>query len=156
MDGQAEARRWWGGALDVEGLALGSVAAVATALNDFTESPGRFGTAPALTAAAFDSFGHLRIDGRKLQGFAPLSGFKQTADGWIRIHANYPHHERRLLQALNAQSAADVDAALRSLPALVAEELIQSHGEWRPRFAPALRGWALPWAKLPRVVLGWN
>lgn len=128
MDGQAEARRWWGGALDVEGLALGSVAAVATALNDFTESPGRFGTAPALTAAAFDSFGHLRIDGRKLQGFAPLSGFKQTADGWIRIHANYPHHERRLLQALGAQSAADVDAALRSLPALAAEELIQSHG----------------------------
>lgn len=128
MDGQAEARRWWGGALDVEGLALGSVAAVATALNDFTESPDRFGTAPALTAAAFDSFGHLRIDGRKLQGFAPLSGFKQTADGWIRIHANYPHHERRLLQALGAQSAADVDAALLSLPALAAEELIQSYG----------------------------
>lgn len=92
-------RHWWGGLLDVEGLALHSVEAAAAALNLYAGTPGRFRTTPALAAAAFDSFGHLRIEGRKPRGFAPLSGFHRAGDGWIRLHANYPHHEQRLLQA---------------------------------------------------------
>ena len=86
--------RWWNGPLDVEGLALGSVRAAAASASLYAGAPGRFSTTPDLTAAAFDSSGLLRIAGRKAQGFAPLSGFRQTLDGWIRIHANYPHHER--------------------------------------------------------------
>lgn len=120
-------RRWWAGPLDVEGLALGSVRAAATALDLYTGAPGRFTTTAALTAAAFDSSGHLRIAGRKLQGFAPLSGFRRTRDGWIRLHANYPHHEQRLLQALGAREPEDVDAALLSMAALDAEAVIQAH-----------------------------
>lgn len=120
-------RRWWGGPLDVEGLALQSVEAAAEALNLYADTPGRFGTTPALTAAAFDSFGQLRIAGRKVQGFAPLSGFRRTADGWIRLHANYPHHEQRLLQALGATSAEGVERELRSMTALEAEATIQGH-----------------------------
>lgn len=121
-------RRWWAGPLDLESLALRSVAAAAEALNLYARVPGRFSTTPALTAAAFDSFGHLRIAGRKPQGFAPLSGFRQTADGWIRLHANYPHHEHRLLQALGTPSAEGAEHALRSMTALEAETAIQGQG----------------------------
>ncbi|MDQ0770864.1 crotonobetainyl-CoA:carnitine CoA-transferase CaiB-like acyl-CoA transferase [Pseudarthrobacter defluvii] len=121
-------RRWWAGPLDVEGLALHSVEAVAAALNLYAGTPGRFTTTAALTAAAFDSFGHLRIAGRKPEGFAALSGFRRTRDGWIRLHANYPHHEQRLLQALDATSAEGAERQLRSMAALEAETAIQSLG----------------------------
>ncbi|MGZ4663370.1 MAG: CoA transferase [Arthrobacter sp.] len=126
--GMPTAPRWWAGKLDVEGLALQSVEAAAQALNLYSGMPGRFSTTPELTAPAFDSFGHLRIAGRKPQGFAPLSGFRKTADGWIRLHANYPHHEQRLLHALAATGAEDVDRKLRSMAALDAEAAIQEQG----------------------------
>lgn len=121
-------RRWWAGPLDVEGLALQSVRATAEALNRYTGAPAHFSTTAALAAAAFDSFGHLRIAGRKPQGFAPLSGFRRTADGWIRLHANYPHHEQRLLRALGATSLEGVEQELRTMPALEAEAVIQGNG----------------------------
>lgn len=56
----------------------------------------------AAVAPAFVSERHLRIDGRAPTSFAPLSGFWRTADGWVRTHANYPHHRERLLAALGA------------------------------------------------------
>lgn len=121
-------RRWWAGPLDVERLAMQSVQAAADAFNLYAGTPGRFSTTPALTAASFDSSGHLLIAGRKPQGFAPLSGFRPTADGWIRLHANYPHHEQRLLQALGANSAEGVERTLQSMTALEAEAAIQGHG----------------------------
>jgi hypothetical protein len=121
-------RRWWGGALDVEGLALGSVEAAAAALNLLAGTPGRFGTTAALTAGGFDSYGHLRIEGRGIQGFAPLSGFRRTRDGWIRLHANYPHHVQRLMQALHATTADGVAAALAAMTSLEAEAAIQARG----------------------------
>ncbi|MDQ0925170.1 crotonobetainyl-CoA:carnitine CoA-transferase CaiB-like acyl-CoA transferase [Pseudarthrobacter sp. W1I19] len=121
-------RRWWGGLLDVEGLVLGSVGVAAAALNVLAGTPGRFGTTAALTAAAFDSYGYLRIDGRGIQGFAPLSGFRRTRDGWIRLHANYPHHEQRLMQALDATTAEGVAAALAAMTSVEAESAIQARG----------------------------
>ncbi|WNF26325.1 CoA transferase [Streptomyces sp. C11-1] len=51
-------------------------------------------------ATAFISERHLRIDGRAPVSFAPLSRFWRTAEGWVRTHANYPHHRARLLSAL--------------------------------------------------------
>lgn len=65
---------------------------------------------------------------RKPQGFAPLSGFWRTQDGWIRLHANYPHHEQRLLEALGATSAEGAAQRLGSMAALEAEAAIQAHG----------------------------
>ncbi len=121
-------RRWWAGPLDVEGLGLGAVGAAAAALNLLAGAPGRFATTSALTAGAFDSSGHLRISGRPIQGFAPLSGFRRTLDGWIRLHANYPHHAQRLMEALGTTTADGVDAALRSMESLDAEAAIQSRG----------------------------
>ncbi|WP_340381682.1 CoA transferase [Streptomyces sp. SS7] len=51
-------------------------------------------------ATAFTSERHLLIDGRGPVPFAPLSRFWRTADGWVRTHANYPHHRERLLRTL--------------------------------------------------------
>src|SRR4051794_14802189 len=46
-------------------------------------------------AAAFVSERLLRRDGTAFDGFAPLSRFWAAADGWVRTHANYPHHRTR-------------------------------------------------------------
>lgn len=120
-------RRWWGGPLDVEGLALGSMQAAATALA--VCSPGRDVTfTSAAVAAWFDSFSHLRIAGSPIQGFGPLSGFRRGADGWVRIHGNYPHHERALLDALAVTRASEVEAALRELPVAVIEDAVTGRG----------------------------
>ncbi|MET4538865.1 crotonobetainyl-CoA:carnitine CoA-transferase CaiB-like acyl-CoA transferase [Arthrobacter bambusae] len=117
-------RWWWGGSLDVEGLALGSVQAAATALESLTGSAGRYSVSSELTAASFDSLGHLRISGRKPQGFAPMSGFRPTLDGWVRLHANYPHHAARLMETLQGTTPEELDRVLRSMTALEAEEAI--------------------------------
>ncbi|MFI1952898.1 CoA transferase [Streptomyces xinghaiensis] len=71
-------------------------------------------------ATAFVSERHLRIDGRAPASFAPLSGFWRAADGWVRTHANYPHHRARLLAALGLGDTADDRAAAAALAAEVA------------------------------------
>lgn len=81
-------------------------------------------------AAAFRSERLLRIDGRTPQTFAPLSRFWPTADGWVRTHANYPHHRARLLAALGVPDGPDAQertaAVLATLPAAEAERLVQA------------------------------
>ncbi|GAA4228031.1 CoA transferase [Actinomadura meridiana] len=62
-------------------------------------------------ATAFVSERHLRVDGRSHPLFAPLSGFWRASDGWVRTHANYPHHRARLLAALEIPDTGD-DATL--------------------------------------------
>ena len=124
-------RWWWAGALDVEGLSLGSLQALATALAAGTAAAGKRRDV-ALTsfgaAASFASYVHLRVGGQAIGGFAPLSGFRRTADGWVRLHANYPHHERALLKALDISTPDSVDAALLELPALEVEDRVTAHG----------------------------
>jgi crotonobetainyl-CoA:carnitine CoA-transferase CaiB-like acyl-CoA transferase len=71
-------------------------------------------------ATAFVSERHLRIDGRGLTPFAPLSGFWRAADGWIRTHANYPHHRSRLLTAMGIRDTGDEQALTARLADLLA------------------------------------
>ncbi|WP_461121047.1 CoA transferase [Saccharothrix stipae] len=75
----------------------------------------------AAVATAFTSERHLRIDGRPGATFAPLSGFWCTADGWVRTHANYPHHRDALLAALRV--ADDRTALARELATRRAAEV---------------------------------
>lgn len=122
-------RRWWGGPLDVEGLTLASTGLAAGAVNTLLDRPGALRVSPQRVGASFDSLGHLRIDGRAPVGFAPLSGFFPTADGWIRTHANYPHHARRLCAALGARPTAEsLAATLREFPATEAERVVGKAG----------------------------
>lgn len=123
-------RRWWGGPLDVEGLALGSVRALAAFVaHAIPSKPDRCVSFTSEEVAGwFNSLGYLRISGRVPLGFQPVSGFHQTSDGWVRIHANYPHHEGPLLDALRVNHLDLVGKALKELPSLVAEERILEHG----------------------------
>ncbi|MEU9302659.1 CoA transferase [Streptomyces sp. NPDC048269] len=81
-------------------------------------------------AAAFVSERHLRVRGRKPVSFAPLSGFWRAADGWVRTHANYPHHEAALVRALGLPAAAPeaVRAAVAGRAALDVQELVYGEG----------------------------
>jgi crotonobetainyl-CoA:carnitine CoA-transferase CaiB-like acyl-CoA transferase len=88
-------------------------------------------------ATAFTSERHFRINGETPDAWAPLSGFWRTADGWLRTHANYPHHERALLQALGIPEGGEeriearkdlFGAALGSWSAVAAEEAVVAAG----------------------------
>ncbi|MDH6571325.1 crotonobetainyl-CoA:carnitine CoA-transferase CaiB-like acyl-CoA transferase [Streptomyces sp. SAI-117] len=98
-------------------------------------------------ATAFLSERHLLINGRAPVNFAPLSRFWRTADGWVRTHANYPHHRARLLDALGVpEDTAAVEAALAERSALDVEEAVYAAGG----LAVALRSPA-QWAAHPQA-----
>jgi crotonobetainyl-CoA:carnitine CoA-transferase CaiB-like acyl-CoA transferase len=81
-------------------------------------------------ALALRSERYVRHDGQSLAStFAPLSRFARTADGWIRLHANYPWHRQRLLQVLGTSE--DPEAALAAVarwPSQQLEEAIFAAG----------------------------
>lgn len=101
---------------DVSALATGAVMRAATAasrLAGLDESPA---IDPVRLAVAYSSERWLRWDGRAQVGFAPLSAFFRTSDGFVRTHANYAHHRQALLHGLRLSSDAtrdDVAAALQ-------------------------------------------
>ncbi|MEU7277979.1 CoA transferase [Streptomyces sp. NPDC045431] len=90
-------------------------------------------------ATAFRSDRLVRLDGRPWEGFAPLSRFWRAADGWVRTHANYPHHRARLLAALGLPGGAGPDAvaaAIAERPAVAVEDAVYAAGG----LAVAVRG----------------
>ncbi|MFD5819325.1 CoA transferase [Streptomyces sp. NPDC127038] len=124
-------------ALPVRELARACVGACALAAAELGARRAGLARVPGVTvddgavATAFVSERHLRIDGRAPVGFAPLSRFWRTADGWVRTHANYPHHRARLLDALGAAAGAgadDVAALLAERSAPEVEETVYGAG----------------------------
>ncbi|MBP8539868.1 CoA transferase, partial [Streptomyces sp. MK37H] len=102
-------------------------------------------------ATAFVSERHLRIDGRKATTFAPLSGFWRTADGWVRTHANYPHHRARLLTALGLPERGEPDALAAELaqrPAREVQEAAYAAGALAVAVVPSGAS-GLPLADMP-------
>ncbi|MFF1711536.1 CoA transferase [Streptomyces sp. NPDC058268] len=99
-------------------------------------------------ATAFLSDRLVRVDGRAWSTFSPLSRFWRATDGWVRTHANYPHHRARLLAALGVPGNADEEAvdavaqAIAGLTALEVEESVYAAGG----LAVAARG-PEAWAK---------
>ncbi|MEU3825181.1 CoA transferase [Streptomyces sp. NPDC029080] len=95
-----------GARLPVRNLARACVGACALAAAELGARRAGLAEVPAVTvddgavAAAFHSERLLRVDGRAPDTFAPLSRFWRTRDGWVRTHANYPHHRDRLLRVL--------------------------------------------------------
>ncbi|WP_228982774.1 CoA transferase [Streptomyces sp. DH12] len=114
--------------LPVPELARATVAACALAAAELAATRGG-GAVPRVTvddaavAAAFRSERYVSLDGRPGGGFAPLSRFWRTADGWVRTHANYPHHRDRLLTALGLPADADGAAVARELAGRRAPEV---------------------------------
>lgn len=81
------------------------------------------GLDPARLAAAFASDQVFALDRRPVDGFAPLSGFFRTADGWVRTHANYPHHRSRLTSLTDLPDDVGRPAFTHRLAELSAQEL---------------------------------
>lgn len=97
--------------LPVWALAAGSVAAAGAAANRVRVAHA-LPTRPVRldadrVSAAFSSERLFRRGGSAPVFFADLSGFFPTADGWVRTHANYPHHRQRLLRALELPASSD-------------------------------------------------
>ncbi len=102
-------------------------------------------------ATAFHSERYVQADGRAAATFAPLSRFWRTSDGWVRTHANYPHHRERLLTALGLPSGAGADAVAAELGrrrALDVEEEVDGAGG----LAVAVRS-GTEWAAHPQGAL---
>ncbi|MFF3348084.1 CoA transferase [Streptomyces sp. NPDC002779] len=132
------------GRLPVRQLARGCVGACALAAAELGARRARLREVPearvddGAVGTAFVSERHLLINGRAPVTFAPLSRFWRTADGWVRTHANYPHHRERLLAALGRpdsveaalaeRSAADVEEAVYAAGGLAVA--VRTPGEW--------------------------
>jgi hypothetical protein len=113
-------------------------------------------------ACAVRSERYVRGDGRlDVGGFAPLSRFFRTADGWIRPHANYPWHREHLLSVLGVSAEPDAVAeAVSRWPAVDLENAIFAAGgcaaavrtadEWRAHPQGALVN-AMPLLELESV-----
>ena len=103
-------------------LAVAAVGSALLAAADLAEARGRRRPTVDLdtrhVADAVRSERFTRIEGRPPADlFDPLSAFFPVADGWVRLHANYPHHRSALLAVLGlpAGSPADVDEVRRRL-----------------------------------------
>lgn len=113
--------------LPVGTLATDAVAAVIAEASALGRVPVTAVDAEAVTMA-YTSERWFRRDGEAEIGFAPLSGFFRTRDGWVRTHANYPHHERALREVLGLTGAApganDLDRARARLSALSTRDAV--------------------------------
>lgn len=117
---------WLPSRLPVGELAVGSVAAAALAGLAVCRG-ARSRVSARQVAVAFSSERYTTIDGRRPEAFAPLSGFFETADGWVRTHGNYPHHRAALVRVLGLSDDATRDeaaAALRERAAQEVEDLV--------------------------------
>jgi len=76
----------------------------------------------------------------------PFTGDYEAADGWVRLHANAPHHREAALSALDVR--ADREAVARAVAGRLAEELETAVTE-RGGCAAALRSGA-QWAAHPQ------
>ncbi|MFC0451488.1 CoA transferase [Rhodococcus jostii] len=113
--------------LPVFALAAGSVAALTGAVDRLDAVHGReprsWRLDPERIAASFASDRLLRVSGSPVSGFAELSGFFAASDGWVRTHANYPHHRTRLLEALGLPDGSDRDAVAARITRMTAAEV---------------------------------
>jgi hypothetical protein len=79
-------------------------------------------------AVALRSERHLRRDGRSPGNpFDPLSAFHRTADGWIRLHANYPWHRAAALDVLGCAED-EAPAAIAGRGAVELETALHAAG----------------------------
>ena len=113
--------------LPVYDLAAHSVAAVEAAADTVREglgvAPHGAALRPERIAASFSGDKVFRVDGRPVSAFAELSGFFATSDGWVRTHANHPHHRARLLDALGLDKTCDGDRFRRHVETLAAADI---------------------------------
>jgi CoA-transferase family III len=93
--------------------------------------PGPVGADARHAAAAFRSERYVRVDPLPDLGDVqdPLTGNYRAADGWVRLHCNYPHHLAAVGTALGTcVDRAEVEAAVSRRSALDIEEAVVEAG----------------------------
>lgn len=143
MQGTSGTTGYLASTLPVAALAAESVGALGTAVAQLQSALGSVTTdsetvtptaSMARITASFMGDTVLRIDGEPVQGFADLSGFFPVSDGWVRTHANYPHHREALLGVVGlggAGSAESIDVfgnRLSGMSGFELEELCAASG----------------------------
>lgn len=114
------------GPLAAEEVALAAVAAPLLAARELAGATTPLVLDARHVGLAVRSERFVRRAGRPVgPGFAPMSRFWRAADGWVRLHANYPHHRTAVLAVLGER---DPDAAAACLPALDLEEVVVAAG----------------------------
>jgi crotonobetainyl-CoA:carnitine CoA-transferase CaiB-like acyl-CoA transferase len=153
-------------ALPVEAMAIGALGAVGLAAAEIHRRRG--GAAQTATldrrAAALATCGneYLRLIGKPLGGWDPVTGYYRAADGrFVYLHGNFAHLRDSLLEMLNAEADGDsVAAAVAKRPAQEIEDragernlcaaLLRSRAEWEAhKQAAALRD--LPLMEVTRL-----
>lgn len=93
-------------------------------------------------AVEFRSERHLRIDGELApEPWDKLAGLYACADGWVRIHTNFPHHRAGIVKLLACDDSREgVADALSRWPAVAFEtaaadagmvvSALRSHADW--------------------------
>lgn len=120
----------WECPLDVSALAWSSVheaVVAAAALACARGHGGTFATSPHLVTSSFAAIENLRIDDRKALSWASLSGFFEAADGWVRLHGNYPHHAQAVTDTFGVTGRSDLEGLLACLPATEIETALLDH-----------------------------
>ncbi len=139
---------------DVTTAATASVAAAALAIAEFDAA--RRGTTTAAVhvdsrhaTLSFRDEKHALIDGKAPEVWADLSGYYETSDGFVQIHANFAHHGERALGALGLAADAtrpEVEAVLQGWSRFDAEaEIVANDG-----ICSAFRS-ATEWAEHPHA-----
>ncbi len=118
----------------VAAAATASIAAATLAAGEMLKlrdiEPGVVTADTRHASAAFRSEQLLRVDGAGPgPAWAPLSGDYRTADGWVRLHANYPRHEAAVCWGLGVPGSRDaVTKAVAGRTAREVEHAVVSAG----------------------------
>lgn len=108
------------------GAVAATTLAVAAAWHD------RGGPAPEVSTdvreatTAFRSEQLLGIDGAAPKLWADLSGDYPSADGWVRLHCNFAHHQAAALRALDLEDGVDRDAVAAVLADRPSDAIVES------------------------------
>jgi crotonobetainyl-CoA:carnitine CoA-transferase CaiB-like acyl-CoA transferase len=114
------------GPLAAAELALAAVAAQLLAARELAGTAGPLELDARHVGLAARSERFVSRGGRPVgPGFAPMSRFWRAADGWVRLHANYPHHRAAVLAVLGER---DPDATAAGMTADELEEAVVAAG----------------------------
>ena len=118
----------------VGAAAQSTIAAAALAACELGHARGtpRQQVAVDMTHAAAECTNWFSLDGQAPELWDPISGLYRTADGHVRIHANFAHHREGALRLLKLDpdmaTRGDVEAALLTWHALDFEDAAAANG----------------------------
>lgn len=124
----------WPSSFAVAAAAQSTVAAAALAACELGHQRGmpRQHVAVDAVHASAECLGWFSLDGQVPPLWDPFSGLYRTRDGWVRVHANFPHHRDGALRLLGLAPGTaerkDAEAALAQWEALAFEQAAAEAG----------------------------